>query len=118
MNRRLQIVGREMGKSEMQHRMPHSDAWSGEDYTSKGLAGVVLHWIRSMRQPAPVRRMHVVETLTLGGKRELKLVECWGQRYLVGCGPDSVQAITQWQRVKSAKTTSGVNAVVGDGEWM
>jgi hypothetical protein len=39
------------------------------------------------------RRMELVETLQLGGKRQLMLVECDGQRYLVGAGGDAVNSI-------------------------
>ena len=41
------------------------------------------------------RRMELVEMLQLGGKRQLMLVVCDGQRYLVGAGGDSVQSIAE-----------------------
>jgi flagellar biogenesis protein FliO len=53
-------------------------------------------WIWSlwsqMRQKHP-RRMRVVETLPLGGKRSLFLVECEGKTFFVGCGGDAVNCI-------------------------
>jgi len=39
------------------------------------------------------RRMRVVETLPLGGKRTLLLVECEGKTFFVGCGGDAVNCI-------------------------
>ena len=39
------------------------------------------------------RRMRVVETLSLGGKRSLFLVECEGKTFFVGCGGDAVNCI-------------------------
>ncbi len=39
------------------------------------------------------RQMRVVETLSLGGRRQVHLVACAGQTFLVGCGADSVQCI-------------------------
>ena len=39
------------------------------------------------------RRMRVVESLALGGRRQLMLVVCDGQEYLVGTGPESVETI-------------------------
>jgi flagellar biogenesis protein FliO len=39
------------------------------------------------------RRMRVVETLSLGGKRSLFLVECEGRSFFVGCGGDAVNCI-------------------------
>lgn len=39
--------------------------------------------------------MELVETLPLGGKRQLMLVLCDGQRVLVGAGSDGVHSITE-----------------------
>jgi flagellar biogenesis protein FliO len=39
------------------------------------------------------RRMKLAETLSLGGKRQLMLVICDGQRYLVGSGGEGVGTI-------------------------
>jgi len=47
-----------------------------------------------------------VETLPLGGKRQLMLVTCAGESFLVGGGVDSVEAIV---RLK-AETPLGVLA--------
>ena len=43
-------------------------------------------------------RMELLETLQLGGKRQLMLVLCDGQRYLVGAGGDSVHSIAEIER--------------------
>jgi flagellar biogenesis protein FliO len=45
------------------------------------------------------RRMELVEMLQLGGKRQLMLVVCDGQRYLVGAGGDSVQSIAEMREL-------------------
>jgi len=63
-----------------------------------GLAGHLLELIRGFgerRRAAGVRQMHLVETLPLGGKRQLMLVECAGERFLIGGGPESVETIVQ-----------------------
>ena len=39
------------------------------------------------------KRMRVLETLALGPKKQLVLVSCDGERFLVGTGPESVQTI-------------------------
>jgi flagellar biogenesis protein FliO len=44
---------------------------------------------------ARVQQMHLVETLSLGGKRQVMLVDCDGERYLVGCGADTVTSIAK-----------------------
>jgi hypothetical protein len=40
------------------------------------------------------RRLQLVETLPLGGKRQLMLIVCDGQHFLVGGGSDTVSSIT------------------------
>ncbi len=41
------------------------------------------------------RQMQLIETLSLGGKRQIMLVDCDGERYLVGCGADTVTSIAK-----------------------
>jgi flagellar biogenesis protein FliO len=41
--------------------------------------------------------MELIETLQLGGKRQLMLVVCDGRRILVGAGGDGVQAVVEMQ---------------------
>lgn len=54
--------------------------------------GWVWSLLSQMRQKNQ-RRMRVVETLPLGGKRSLVLVECEGKTFFVGCGGDAVNCI-------------------------
>jgi flagellar biogenesis protein FliO len=64
---------------------------------SDGLAGWVLRLLgvwRSQRLTAS-RQLRLVETLPLGGKRQVMLVMCDGERFLVGGGSDSVQTIVR-----------------------
>lgn len=67
-----------------------------------GLAGWVLgtlqgrvriKWRAASR--ARVQQMQLVETLSLGGKRQVMLIECEGERYLVGCGADTVATLVK-----------------------
>jgi len=46
-----------------------------------------------MGRPRDERRMKLTETLSLGGKRQLMLVICDGQSFLVGTGGDGVGTI-------------------------
>jgi flagellar biogenesis protein FliO len=41
------------------------------------------------------RRLQVLETLPLGPKKQLLLISCDGERYLVATGPDGVQTLTR-----------------------
>ena len=54
-------------------------------------------WVGS--RPAAERHIRVVETMAFGAKKQLVLVSCDGERFLVGVGPDSVQSIV---RLRSA----------------
>ena len=41
------------------------------------------------------RQMQVIETLSLGGRRQLALVSCGGERYLVGVGEERIETIVR-----------------------
>ena len=64
---------------------------------TEGLAGWLLArfgmWQR--RGESKQKQMRVEETLSLGGRRQLMLVLCAGERYLVGGGQDSVETIVR-----------------------
>jgi flagellar biogenesis protein FliO len=63
----------------------------------QGLAGWVLGLLRGfMRQrEAQTKQMELIETLALGGKKQLMLVSCGGERFLVGGGLESVETIVR-----------------------
>jgi flagellar biogenesis protein FliO len=44
------------------------------------------------RQPAR-RRLRLIESLAVGGRRTVTLIECDGRHFLIGGGSDSVQCI-------------------------
>lgn len=68
-----------------------------------GFVGGALGWLRrtfrnrfaGLGGTRGERRMELIETLPLGGKRQLMLVLCDGQRVLVGTGDDGVRSITE-----------------------
>jgi flagellar biogenesis protein FliO len=41
------------------------------------------------------RQMEIIETLAVGSKKQLVLVQCGGERFLVGTGVESVQTIVR-----------------------
>jgi flagellar biogenesis protein FliO len=63
----------------------------------QGLAAWVLTRFRAFcgGRSAEHKHMRLLETLSLGGKRQLMLVKCGEERYLVGGGPESVQTIVR-----------------------
>jgi len=54
------------------------------------------------RTPAE-RRMQVLETLTLGARKQLLLISCDGERFLVGTGSDQVNSIVRVVREAAAQ---------------
>ena len=63
----------------------------------QGLAGWVLGLLRGWRGEREMQRkqLRLVETLPLGGKRQLMLVTCAGESFLVGGGMESVETIVR-----------------------
>jgi len=63
----------------------------------QGFAGWLLGFLRDWRGQREMQRkqLRLVETLPLGGKRQLMLVTCAGESFLVGGGMDSVQTIVR-----------------------
>jgi flagellar biogenesis protein FliO len=55
--------------------------------------GLLTEW-RGERV-AQRKRLKLVETLALGGKRQLMLVTCGGESFLIGGGPESVETIVR-----------------------
>src|SRR5260370_17875518 len=61
------------------------------------------------------RRMSLLETLQLGGKRQLMLVLCDGQKYLVGAGSDSVHSIAE---MREQTIAAGISPRIrGEGQY-
>jgi len=63
----------------------------------QGLAGWMLGLLRAWRGQREMQRkqLRLVETLPLGGKRQLMLVTCAGESFLVGGGSESVETIVR-----------------------
>ena len=63
----------------------------------QGLAGWVLSFVRSRRgrRVSQQKQLQLLETLSLGGKRQLMLVTCAGESFLVGGSFESVETIVR-----------------------
>jgi len=68
-----------------------------DDLRQHGLAGLLLRlWSdRRVARAGRTQQMELLETLPLGGRRQLMLVRCAGERFLVGGGVDSVETIVK-----------------------
>ena len=89
-----------------------------------GLAAWLMAWFQTplrvkfsgIGKVRAKRHMELVEMLQLGGKRQLMLVVCDGQRYLVGAGGDGVQSITEIKPQTSANYLSFPMSGALDGD--
>lgn len=77
----------------------------------QGLAGWVLGLVRGWRRQrtASQKQLRLVETLSLGGKRQLMLVRCGDESFLVGGGMESVETIV---RLKACGTPDAMDESV------
>jgi flagellar biogenesis protein FliO len=64
-----------------------------------GIAGWLLDLLRGARREhqSTIRHMRLLETLPLGGKRQLMLVSCGAERFLVAGGVESIETIVPIQ---------------------
>ena len=71
---------------------------------TEGLVGWLVARVRDLQRKSETTRpqMHLVETLPLGGRRQLMLVACGGEHFLIGGGPDSVETIVRTTPVEGA----------------
>lgn len=68
-----------------------------------GLAGRVGNWLRTRTERE--RHLRVVETLPLGQRRSVALLECDGQRFLAGMGADGVTTLVPLAMQSTASQT-------------
>jgi flagellar biogenesis protein FliO len=78
-----------------------------------GLAGWLLGLLPGGvgRHAAQVKQMQLIETLALGGKRQLMLVTCGEERFLVGGGLESVETIVQVNAESSFEVEKRISGV-------
>ena len=71
-----------------------------------GIAGALLQWWaeRRSRNETSIRQLRVIETLPLNSKQKLMLVDCAGQRFLVGVGSEQISSIV---KLESSEETIG-----------
>ena len=64
-----------------------------------GLAGWLLGCLRGagVKRQVATKQMHLLETLPLGGRRNLMLVSCAGELFLVGGGVEGIESIVRVQ---------------------
>jgi flagellar biogenesis protein FliO len=74
----------------------------------QGVAGWVLGLARGWREPRVFQKkqLQLVETLPLGGKRQLMLVTCAGESFLVGGSFESVETIVRLRGEASTSLTA------------
>lgn len=72
----------------------------------KGLIGLLSQmWAtRRITGTGHVRKMQLLETLSLGGKKQLMLVQCGNDQFLVGGGLETVETIVRIDNVSAASS--------------
>ncbi len=99
-----------MGLHMMERREDQAPAALG------GVAGWLLTAWQTVRarggeRKRPRRELRVVESLAIGGRKQLLLVSCAGERFLVGTGSDGVGTIV---RVRPETAAAGVARSLGE----
>lgn len=62
----------------------------------QGILARVFAWLRGGL--APEKKLRVIETVPLGEKRLVAIVEAQGRRFLVGCGSNGVSLLTSLEQ--------------------
>ncbi len=83
-----------------------------ERHDVHGLAGWAISLMKNRRylREASERQMRLEETLSLGGKRQLLLVNCAGEKFLVGGSLESVEVIVPLRSALQSETAKDVNS--------
>lgn len=61
-------------------------------------------------------RLVIVDSLSIGTRQRIALVETDGQRILVGITPHSISGLGQWPSIKSPSFSDAVQQVVAEEE--
>jgi len=77
----------------------------------QGLMGLLFQILiaRKAAGAGHVRKMQLLETLSLGGKRQLMLVQCGTEQFLVGGGLETVETIVKIDSVAEASRLEQVD---------
>ncbi len=78
--------------------------WRGDSPMAKFSAGVTktLQWLQEKRKAQiAAKRLRVCETVSLGEKRFLSLVQVDGKQFLIGGAPNSVSMLAQLDSVQA-----------------
>ena len=72
-----------------------------KEWTQQGLAGVLMRLLRDRWtvKTSVARKLQVIETISLGGKRQISLVRCGSEHFLAGGGFESVTAIVKLENM-------------------
>jgi hypothetical protein len=69
---------------------PRTGAASGASGRSRGLVWTLLERFGVLCRARSAAQLMLLETLSLGGRRQLFLIACGGEQYLVGAGAEGV----------------------------
>jgi flagellar biogenesis protein FliO len=90
-----------VGAQEIREGLASSRHASG---LGRGLVWPLLEWLGVCRARSEAQ-LELLETLSLGGRRQLFLIACGGERYLVGAGAEGVGSMLRVGPVGAADTS-------------
>jgi len=74
---------------------PPAEAWRGSGGRGRGLVWPLLERLGVLCGARSSAQLTVLETLSLGGRRQLFLIACGGERYLVGAGAEGIGSMVR-----------------------
>jgi hypothetical protein len=78
---------------------------------SRGLVWPLLERLGVLCGARPAAKLEVLETISLGGRRQLFLIACGGERYLVGVGAENVGSMLRVGSNAAADTVARQESV-------
>ena len=77
-----------------------------------GILSRAFSWLRGAA--APERQLRVLETVPLGEKRSVSIIEAEGRRFLVGCGASGVRLLTRLDEEENCSEESDELEMMGE----
>ena len=95
-------------------RVPPPEHFQKRLGAHRGLLGRIVGWLRG--GIANEKKLRVIETVPLGEKRMVAIVEAEGRRFLVGCGSNGVSLLTSLKEEHEQVQGTDAFAFAGSAE--
>lgn len=85
--------------------MEHPQAINARSKVEMTAWATVLRWLQKLRSQHSPRRLRVAESLAIGEKRQLLIVECGTRQLLIGAAGNSLTTLAELDATEGKKTT-------------